>query len=181
MRRFNLLQRPVFQANMTFLYHMMKASESLLLIARQMTMDPFLKTYYDNHLEEERGHAQWLQRDLIEGGFDFAAIPREAILMAGVQYYLLFHVSPASLLGYMAVLELTPMPMEQIAALEAAYGVAALRTLRYHAEHDVDHGRDLLSFIESRPTHEQAAIMESASQACYFMNAAMPDMEISNG
>jgi hypothetical protein len=173
MRKLHLTDRGVLLANLGFLYHLMRASESLLILARQMAQDPMLEMFYSDHLEEERGHALWLQRDLVSAGADFATIPREAMLIVGVQYYLLLHVSPASLLGYLAVMECFPTPLDQIKALEELHGTDLLRTARYHAEHDPGHAEELLIFLDGRPAHERPAILESARLACEFMSSAL--------
>lgn len=177
----DLTRRDVLLENLRFVYHMIKASENLLRVGYGLARDPMLKEYYLKHFEEEEGHAEWLQKDLIGAGVDFSAIPREAMLMAGVQYYFLFHVSPASLLGYMAALECFPTPMETIERLEDIHGTKILRTMRYHAEHDPQHGQDLLTFIDSRPYPEHNAILESAAQATHFMHQAITMMEVAHG
>jgi hypothetical protein len=176
MPKLDFLDRGVLIGNLGFMYHVMRASENLLHVGCEVARDPLLLDFYVDHLKEETGHADWLQKDLIEAGADFGTIPREAMLMAGVQYYLLYHVSPASLLGYMAALECFPLPLSDVEILEFAHGTSLLRTLRYHSEHDPDHGRALLDFIDRRPIPEHGAIMESALQACHFMTAASVQM-----
>lgn len=181
MRPLALQDRAVFHRNMVFLFHMVKGSASLLRVGMYMTTDPELRAFYAEHLEQERDHCDWLRDDLVAGGVDFGVIPREAMLMVGVQYYLLHHVSAASLLGYMASLECFPSSMEQIAALELEHGPAVMRTARRHAEEDIAHGRKILAFIDTRPVQEHAAIHEAAMQSCHFLTTAVTSMEAVNG
>lgn len=126
MRSINLAEPRIMHANLVFVYHMIKASENLLRMARIMARDPRLVAYYSERLLDESGHAEWLAHDLLQAAVPHHVIPREAMLMAGVQYYLLFHVSAASLLGYMAVLECFPMPVEMVEQLERVHGTLSL-------------------------------------------------------
>ena len=106
-RRFSMqpvdLSNPrVLARNLHWLYHLMVASENLLLVAAASTFqegppDP-LHLYFMEHLEEERGHAEWLKADLAEAGLPVGPVPREVMLTVGVQYYLIYHVQPALLL-----------------------------------------------------------------------------------
>lgn len=176
----DLRDKAVLAANLCFLYHTMKASEHLLHVGVLTSVDVNLRDYYTKHLEEEEGHADWLLRDLTEGGVDSSTIPRQSMQMAGVQYYLMFHVNPASLLGYMAALECFPAPMELIEQLEALHGKPLLRTMRYHSEHDPKHAKDLLAFIDLRPQRDYAAIMEAAEQAIQCLTLASQQMEVAH-
>lgn len=172
----DLQDRKVFEANLCFVYHMIRASEGLLRVGQEVTKDKALREFYKAHGEEEAGHADWLEADMAVGGIASVSIPREAMMMAGVQYYLLYHVNPASLLGYMAALECFPTSLGFIEELEKLHGKALCRTMRYHAEHDIAHGAELLAFIDTRPKGEHAAIREAATQACHFMTNAVSSM-----
>lgn len=123
------------------MYFLMVSSEDLLSLAYEKSG----YEYFKNKLEEERGHSEWLSKDIesLEGsilGSDY-----DAAAIAGAQYYYIRHVSPLMLLGYMAVLECNPMPMAEIDRLESLYG--KLPTLRYHAEHDIKHGDEVIDEI----------------------------------
>lgn len=178
MRAIDLTQREVLEANLAWMFHVIKASENLLRVGHAVARDRMLKEYYLRKLKEEDGHAIWLQNDLITAGVKHDVIPRAAVTMAGTQYYMLYHISPTSLLGYMAALECFPAPIEQILLLESFHGTDLLRTSRYHAEHDKEHGRELLDFIDARVVpHERPAVMEAATMACEVLAAATMQME----
>lgn len=159
--------------NLTFLYHTMRASEDLLRLAKSRANGK-LKAYYTEHLEEERGHAEWLERDLKTVGIDAkkTPIPREAVEMVGTQLYLIRYVGAPALLGYMALQECFPKSLDAIQGLEDKFGKDLFRTLRYHAEHDVDHGADLLKVIDQLPRKSQMLVLESAMQSARYFGAA---------
>jgi hypothetical protein len=141
--------------NLIFLYHVMVASEPLLCAAIERTTDAQLKAYFENHLEEERDHAQWLAEDLASADIDVGKTqpPLVAVQMAGSLYYLIFHVHPAALLGYMEVLESWPMDKERFKARAQGYPPELLRTLNHHIDHDPAHLEDLRAIIDSVPEH----------------------------
>ena len=93
--------------------------------------------------------------------------------MAGSQYYLIYHVDPAALLGYMAALECFPMPLEQVEALERAHGADLCRTLRYHAAHDIEHGSGVLEQIDKLDARRFQIAMDSAMQTAAFIGSAI--------
>lgn len=161
--------------NLTFLYHTMKASEHMLEVAVECSKDrPELHAYYVEHLEEERGHHVWLASDLNSAGVDVAktGIPLKAVEMVGTQYYLMYHVDTAALLGYMALQECFSKPLEIIDQLEKMHGVELFKTLRYHAENDVGHGEDIKTVLDTLPTTSQSLVMENAIQAARYFCAA---------
>jgi hypothetical protein len=155
-------------ANLVFVHQVITASESLLEEAVKHS-EGDLKQYFIAHLEEERGHQEWLADDLMTAGIDVKKMPLShfAVAMAGSQYYLIRHVSPVALLGYMAVLEGCPMPLEAVEDLEAMHGKEMFRTLRYHAAHDIDHGRELFALIDK---YDDALIMHSAVATANYLN-----------
>jgi Iron-containing redox enzyme len=161
-------------ANLVFTHQVITASEGLMEDAIALSSGP-LKAYLAGHLEEERGHAQWLADDLKTAGIDMQTMPkiRRAVEMAGAQYYLIKHVSPLSLLGYMAVLEGLPVALETVADMEAKHGTDLLRTLRYHAEHDLNHRKELFAVIDQYPCEE---IMQSAMLTANYINELSEDL-----
>jgi hypothetical protein len=165
----------VFMNNLTFIYHTMKASENLLTVAAGCSLDePLLLNYFMDHLSEEKGHAEWLADDLATVGIeaDKTNVPRQAVELVGSQYYLIQHVHASALLGYMVLMECFPMPLTRVDELEAKYGTALVRTLRYHAKHDTDHGAELLAVIDSLPQARQQLVLQSATQSArYFVHA----------
>jgi len=142
----------------------MVASEKLLETAAAAIPSestPFLqslKAYYVRHLEEERGHFEWLMDDI---GGDFKC-DWMAAEITGAQYYAIHHWSPVALLGYMLVLEGFPAPMETIVALEEIYGKRYLRCMRYHAEHDLEHRVELYQILDNTPEKYQQLIEQNA-------------------
>lgn len=136
----------IFIAHLQFNHGLMLASEPLLEAALKQDLTDELRYYYTQHLEEERGHAKWLENDLNSMGID-VKLNYSAAQIAGTQYYLIKHASPIALLGYMAAFECRPQDLESLALLENKYGLEALKCTRYHAENDPHHSNDLLDMI----------------------------------
>jgi len=144
--------------NLVFLHGIMTASERLMEVAASKAKG-WLKDYFLTHLEEERGHAAWMADDLKTAGVDVGLPNIQAMELAGAMYYLIEHVSPVCLLGYMAVLEGFPVKLSTIEGLEALHGKQLLHCLRYHAENDPEHRKELFHAIDraNDPLIEQAA------------------------
>lgn len=140
--------RAIFIGNLLFVHSLMLASEDLIETALAQELPDNLRGYFNEHLAEERNHAIWLQADLRSLGVE-PRLDWNAAQIAGTQYYLIKHVDPKALLGYMAALECRPMSMEHVEYLESLYGLEAMRCMRYHAVHDQDHGKELLEFIDT--------------------------------
>lgn len=164
----DIANRDVLTKNLTFFYQVITASERLLEQAAVQASGE-LAQYFRSHLEEERDHATWLAQDLTHFDVDVATAPimRSAIQMVGTQYYLINHVDPCCLLGYMAVLEGFSASIEAIEALERMHGKEGLRTLRYHVEHDPDHRVELFSMIDKIARPE---ILWSAIETVTYLN-----------
>ncbi|WP_328946158.1 iron-containing redox enzyme family protein [Streptomyces sp. NBC_00250] len=126
-----------------------------------------LAAYYVRHAEEERDHDAWLLDDLAAAGAGPAAVPHPAAVeLAGAQYYRIEHEDPASLLGYIAVLEGNapgPRLADRLAEVTGLPG-GAFRTLREHAELDGGHLDDLHRVLDAlAPTPaRQTAVSVSA-------------------
>jgi hypothetical protein len=169
----------IMRCNLAFAMQMIVASEGLLragiakLAPEAGAFEVDLLKYYVEHLEEETGHYEWLRDDLDgeEFGFHWGAAE-----LAGMQYYLVEHVHPGTLLGYMLVLECFPMPLEQVEHLESIHGTRLLRTVRYHAVHDQDHGRDVLALVERAPDQLKGWIFENAIQTAHRIGRAQEQM-----
>lgn len=164
-RRADLHIREVMADNLVFSYHTICASEPML---RECALNldpssPFL-SYFVHHLAEEKNHVFWLRRDLANA--DISIINRrlqfDAAELAGPQYYLIRHVSPLAVLGYLAVLECFPMDPVILDALESIHGKEMFHTLRYHSEHDPEHGADVLEQIDKVAPEMQPVIAENA-------------------
>ena len=139
--------RAVLVQNLVFLHGIMTASENLMYLAAQDAKG-WLRAYLLKHLEEERDHAKWMADDLKDEGVDISLPSIPAMELAGSMYYLIEHVNPVCLLGYMAVLEGFPANLEFVAELEKVHGKKLLRCLRYHAENDLEHRKELFNIID---------------------------------
>jgi hypothetical protein len=150
-----------------------RASVPLMATARDVARaadDPVsqaVAAYYDQHIEEELHHDEWLLADLEVLGRDRAALlarpPAPAIAaLVGAQYYWVLHYHPVALLGYIALLEGYPPSMALIGDLMAGTGYerAAFRTMIAHAELDPGHSAELAELLDSLPlTREQSAVI----------------------
>jgi pyrroloquinoline quinone (PQQ) biosynthesis protein C len=154
----------MFVANLIWLYHVVKASENLLVQAAAQA-DAALREYFEHHLEGERGHAEWLREDLLSVGVDVLStkplpIARE---MVGSIYYLIFHSDPAALLGYMSVLEGQADNLARmLPELEAEHPASLLRTLKHHAVEDPRHFAELTAVIDKLSEDRRAIVNETA-------------------
>lgn len=115
-------------------------------------------TYLEHHIEEERGHDQWLLEDLEVLGVAPAQVwgrpPADSTARAvGTQYYWIRHDHPVALLGYVAVLEGRPPTVEALDRIVERTGLppSAFRTLYRHAEADVSHSADLRTLLHGLP------------------------------
>ena len=170
----------VLVANLTFLHDAVVASEQLLIEAADWTdlqpRSPFhdrLAEYYRSHLEEERDHVKWLRDDLKSVGVSLGVPNRLAMSMVGTQYYLLKHVHPATLLGYMAVVEGDPVPVDVVDLLESLHGKDLLRFVRFHAIKDIEHRKELFEVIDRAPEPLRGLITHSTENVLdHFVQAA---------
>lgn len=117
--------------------------------------DPLIG-YFVHHVEEERGHDEWILEDLevlgVPRSTTLARIPSPTVAaLVGAQYYWIRHHHPVLLLGYISVLEGFAPSVESVDALGRRAGVpaTALRTLREHATVDDEHSRDLDRLVDS--------------------------------
>lgn len=171
-------KRDIFIGNLLFVHSLMIASESLLETALEQRLPDNLRDYFSEHLAEERNHAIWLQADLKSLGVE-TRLDWNAAQIAGTQYYLIKHVDPKALLGYMAALECRPMNLEHVEYLESLYGTDAMRCMRYHAEHDQDHGKELLKFIDT--FDDQDLIIRNAELTAQVLQNTLTYLQASLG
>lgn len=157
--------------NLIFFYHTMIASEQLLIEAEERSEGP-LQAYFREHLEEERGHARWLAEDLQSVGIKVSEtqIPVEAVEMVGSVYYMVFHVEPCALLGYMQALEREDWPL--LPQWRKDHPPSLLRTLEYHAEHDPTHARDLKRIIGTLTTDQKALVEQTRNRTLHYLQRA---------
>lgn len=134
----------MYREYLTNCYQMMVAAEPLLNEAAFLLKDDGwegdLKAFYLRHLEDETGHAQWMREDL---GGDPGQLHFGVAGIAGMAYYLIRHVHPVALMGYMLALEGVPITEDFIGQVAAECGEAATRTLRHHAQEDPEHLKQL--------------------------------------
>lgn len=164
-RRFPLIdygQRNVYAEHMRLLHQIIAASEGLLEEAAKIESP--CRSYFLEHLEEERDHEKWLAQDIENLGMGVGSMEYLAASLAGTQYYLIKHVTPLALLGYMALLEGFPADDEQVAQLEALYP-DSVKTLKYHAVHDREHRAELLKQLDSAPDEFHDLIIWNAVQS----------------
>jgi len=153
--------------NLIFLHDIVVASEELLREASlscKHTNDQFsrlLYDYYQNHLIEEVGHLQWLKDDLASANVDPEFPNRFATTIVGAQYYLIKHVHPASLLGYLIVMEGDPISAETLEYLEKIHGNKLFGFLQLHSTKDIEHRRELFEVIDMAPCNLHKVIEES--------------------
>lgn len=130
---------------LSFWYQVIVASEPLLeeAIAR-LSDEGFegeLKAFYRKHLRDEMHHAEWLQEDLAGHQIAFRI---EAAKLAGTQYYLIKHLHPVCLMGYMQVLEGATPEDSFIEQAKMELGPRA-RTWLLHVKDDPGHYEELCS------------------------------------
>ena len=142
----NLFNKSHLKKQMMFAHNLIVASIPLLEMAIEKSTGE-LKEYYERHVFEEAGHAEILEEDLKSLGITDIAINPDAVEIAGAQYYLIAHVHPAALLGYMAALERHNVPEALITELEKHHEVT-LKCMRLHTLLDVEHIKDLDEQIE---------------------------------
>jgi hypothetical protein len=173
-------RRDTLVANLVFLHDAVVASEQLLIEAAQwsdqLSRTPFqirLSEYYRSHLEEERDHLKWLRQDLESAGVAIGTPNPVAMAMVGTQYYLLKHIHPCTLLGYMAIVEGDPVPLEAVDLLERTHGKDLLRFVRFHAVKDLEHRIELFELIDQTPKSLQGSISESAENVLTHLRQAV--------
>lgn len=156
--------------------------------ARTLPGDPVAATvadYFRTHIDEERGHDEWLLEDLASLGIQREEVlsrppSAEVAAVVGAQYYWIDHYHPVALLGYVALLEGYPPVAAEIEDLRRRTGYApeAFRTLSLHGELDPQHGEELDAVINSLPlTHSQRTVLGmSAIASVQGMTAAVNEV-----
>lgn len=146
-------------------YQLIVASEPLLEQSiRLLSYDGWegdLRVFYVKHLEDERDHAKWLLEDLqgYTGNLHYGVAA-----VAGTAYYLILHVHPVALLGYMLALEGSQITTPLIEAVAEECGEDATRTLRLHAQEDPKHAQELEAAALMVPDEWQPLIANTRRQ-----------------
>jgi hypothetical protein len=152
-----------------------RASVPLMVTARDQASkaaeeDPVaasVAVYYEQHIDEELNHDEWLLDDLEAIGGDRSTFllrppPPVVAAVAGAQYYWIHHYHPVALLGYIAVLEGYPPSNALIDALRrnTGHSESAFRTLIAHSELDLHHRDEFDEMLDELPlTPEHASII----------------------
>jgi hypothetical protein len=117
-----------------------------------------LGRYLARHADEERGHEDWLARDLAAlAGDPVLALevvpPPTAARLVGPASYWADYYHPVALLGYIAVLEgNAPAPgLADWIAERAGVPATAVSTVREHAALDLAHGEEVLRLLDALP------------------------------
>ena len=166
--------RELYPTYLALSHGIIRASVPLMEAARRrgrsLPGDPVaaaVADYLDGHVDEERGHDDWLLDDLALLGVDPEEVvrrppPAAVAALVGSQYYWVEHVHPVALLGYMLLLEGYPPSAATVDELRRATGhpAAAFRTLLAHADLDPHHGAELDAVLDRLPlTAEQRALL----------------------
>jgi hypothetical protein len=117
-----------------------------------------LRRYLEGHIDEERGHDDWLLADLAALGSDpeqpNASPPSPGVArLVGAQYYWVEHHHPIALLGYIAVMEGNAPAVSLADWIVSTAGVpeSAVRTIREHAELDGGHTDAVFDLLDALP------------------------------
>jgi Iron-containing redox enzyme len=118
--------------------------------------------YFERHIEEERGHDEWVLGDLEVMGIDREDVLRRvpsptAARLVGAQYYWVLHYHPVALFGYFAVKEGFPPKPKLIEELIARTGYPreAFHAFAAHGELDPQHLDDIDEALDSLPLTQQ--------------------------
>lgn len=146
---------------------------------------PLLAEYLARHIPEELHHDEWTLEDLeVLGRHRTEVLKRlpspTTAAMVGAQYYLVLHVHPVALMGYLAVLEGEPPSVEDVEAVIAITGLPreAFRTYLEHARLDFNHRDDLDDMLDRMPlTRDQVELIAiSAFQTIHWVRALFEEM-----
>lgn len=144
-----------------------------------------LREYLRGHIAEERGHDDWILADLAASGEDpgrcVGGVPPAAVAdLVGAQYYWLEHYHPATLLGYIVVLEGNPPKPRLVEHLMDVTGLpaSAFRTLKAHAELDPGHEAAVFALLDelALTADQRQAIDRSALHSLVQATRIMADL-----
>lgn len=168
--------RAMYLAFLEQAYHHVKYTCPLLAaaLARSGPSDRRYMTALLEYIEEERGHEEWILKDIDALGGDAEAVRNgepalPCRLMVAYAYYAIDHVSPYALLGMVHVLEGMSAALATAAAstLKNSLGLAGDEGLSYLSSHgslDQEHVaffRDLVDGIGDEAA--QKAIIDAAN------------------
>lgn len=177
----DLVRLPTFkQIYPSFLiqtYHYIKYSCPLMRSALNTLAAPpaighsEVQAYLSRHISDEDGHDEWVLRDLLELGVGrlsaTVALPLPSVIsLVGSQMYMIEHVSPLAILGYMFVLEGFPQTGGLLQFVQQQHEIPsfAMTTLAHHSDIDQEHGHALRALLDGSEftDDEEEVIMHSA-------------------
>lgn len=139
--------------------------ETAIARAHELEGDPVaagVAAYLESHVDEERGHDEWVLQDLEATGFDrnepLRRIPPPAVAaLVGSQYYWIRHHHPVALLGHIAVVEGYPPSVSLAQTLEqrTGFGPDAFRSLARHSMLDIHHRDEFLDALDALPLRRE--------------------------
>ncbi len=144
-----------------------------------------LAAYLAQHVDEERGHDDWLLDDLEELGVSresvWSRMPSPTVAaLVGAQYYWIHHHHPIAVLGYIAVLEGTPPDESAIAQVIERTGLPAraFRTFIKHARLDPHHRDDLDAALRAMPLSpaQEALVAMSALETQHGLGVCLREI-----
>jgi hypothetical protein len=179
----------VFTRHLQNLYFTVSSSRPLLEHALQRSRSleddavaAALVPYFEEHIEEEAGHDEWVLDDLEVLGVSREVakrrIPPPAVAtLTGSQYYYIDKVHPLALIAYQAVVEGYPPRVEFLDGIVARTRIpkAALGSFYKHAEIDKHHGRALWAMLDGLPlnAHHVSLLGMNALMCCELIAALM--------
>ena len=163
---------PLYQEYLCTMHCIVRSSvplmETAIARAHELESDPVaagVAAYLESHVDEERGHDEWVLQDLAATGFDrdepLRRIPPPAVAaVVGSQYYWIRHHHPVALLGHIAVVEGYPPSVSLAKTLEerTGFGPDAFRSLARHSMLDIHHRDEFLDALDAlslRREHEE--------------------------
>jgi pyrroloquinoline quinone (PQQ) biosynthesis protein C len=171
------------------IYHYVKHSTRLLALAasRLGSDQPRLFKRFLEHAEEESGHDLWALNDLRALGADQESVIASSPLPSTValyanQYYVIEHIHPIGLLGYIYALETlgsgSGAAMGTRIKTLLGVGDEAVTFLVGHGESDVVHVQKLRALVEEHAqlAAEQVVIRDSAVASYTYYTQMLADV-----
>lgn len=133
--------------------------ETAVDVAKKMPSNCSMKNplinYLEKHIDEERGHDDWLLEDYAATDHDpdhlISKIPSCHVAnMAGAQYYWIIHHHPVMVMGHIAALEINhpPQGFSNHLANLTGYPMDAFRAIARHEKLDLVHKKEILALID---------------------------------
>ena len=178
----------VFKRHLQNLYFTVSSSRPLLEHAlehsKQMPDDAVARAlipYFEEHIEEEEGHDEWVLDDLEVLGVNRdtakTRVPPPAVAtLTGSQFYYISNVHPVALTAYQAVVEGNPPRVEFLDGIVERTSIPkqALGSFYKHAEIDKHHGKALWAMLDALPLeNEQVSLLGMNAMLCCDLIAGL--------